>query len=69
MIVEIFFGWWLIPTALTIAAFVRARALNERENPNGNYGTYGVGAFYALIVYGGALIFSLVAWLVWSLLT
>lgn len=69
MTLEISLGWWLLPTGITTIAFVYAAIRNEQENPNGDYGTYGTGAIYTMFAYGGALIVSLVAWLIWSLLT
>lgn len=59
------FGWWLLPTALTIVAFLRALEL-DRGNVAGR-GDYGFSAFASAVYYGIALIVSLVAWLVWAL--
>lgn len=69
MTIEIQFGWWLIPAAITIAAMFYAAIRNAQENPHGNYGTYGVGAIFTLLAYGSAVIVSLIAWLIWSLAT
>lgn len=69
MTLEITLGWWLVPAAITVLAFAYAAIRDAQENPNGNYGTYGSGAIYTAFVFGGALIVSLIAWLVWSLLT
>lgn len=67
MSVTLYLGWWLAPLAVTVAAFVAAK-FYTRDNPySGGYANAGAAAI-DLIVFGLALIVSLVAWLVWALL-
>ena len=54
-------GWWLLPAALTLAAFGFAFA-TSRPSSSPGYGDGIVGVF----VYGAALIASLIAWLIWA---
>lgn len=59
-------GWWLAPLTITIAAFVCARI----ATPPSHAGYYGYGnAIAGLFTYGAALIVSLIAWLIWAVLT
>lgn len=60
------FGWWLLPLAVTIAAFSLAAFMNRDEGSHGDYAAIG-NAFVALIIYGAAMIASLLAWLIWAL--
>lgn len=56
-------GWWLLPLAVTVVAFVWAcRTGNESG------GSYGAGHIYNLMIYLIAAFSSVVAWLIWSLL-
>jgi len=64
MDVTISFGWWLAPLAVTILAFGYA----IWDGPSSARPSY-ADAVIALIEYGAALIVSLIAWLVWALLT
>ncbi len=57
-------GWWLLPLAVTIAAFGYA-AVVTRPSSSPGYGDGIVGAFF----YGFALIMSLGAWFIWSVLS
>lgn len=59
-------GWWLIPLAISILAFLWAVVATPRSNP----GYYGYGSAIAgLFTYVPALIVSLIAWLIWAVLT
>lgn len=64
MEITIGFGWWVLPALVTLISFGMAAYADRDNSP----GTYGVGAFCTLIVYSGALIASLIAWLVYALL-
>lgn len=63
----IVFGWWLAPLLVTIAAFIWAARIQD-TSPAGDYGRIGQGIGNA-VVCGVALIVSLVAWLIWAVLT
>lgn len=56
-------GYWGIPALLTVAAFLWAHAVTP--TPSSGYGADLTG----LVTFGAALIFSLLAWLVWAVLT
>lgn len=66
MTVTITFGYWLIPTFITVLAFVTAWWYSR---PTPRYSRDYVGALIDLIFYGAATIVSLIAWLVWAVLT
>lgn len=51
-------GWWLIPAAITAAAFGKAALYVAKREPRGDY-DFGLDI---LLVWGAALIVSLVAW-------
>lgn len=56
-------GWWLLPMAITCAAFIASWAATE---PNQRGMMAGLDGLF----FGGlALIVSLIAWLVWAVLT
>jgi hypothetical protein len=63
MTIHIVASWWLIPMAVTIAAFVWALWTSSYDR--GGYAEGLVTAFSLLV----ASIVSLVAWLIWALLT
>ncbi|CUA89810.1 hypothetical protein Ga0061061_1106 [Chelatococcus sambhunathii] len=63
MTITINAGWWLLPSAVTMALFIWA-AIAAREDG----GTYGAGHVYNLLIYLVAAFGSVVAWLIWSLL-
>lgn len=67
MNVTISLGSWLIPTAFMIIAFGVAYAKHDRRVAS-DYGAAGL-ALWNAGIYGLALIASLIAWLVWALLT
>ena len=52
-------GYWIIPLVVTAAAFIIASRNDPRD-------TYGVGGAVNVAL---ALIVSLVAWLIWAVLT
>ena len=54
-------GYWGIPALLTVVAFLWAEAVTP--TPRNGYDYTG------LVTFGAALIFSLLAWLVWAVLT
>ena len=54
-------GYWGIPALLTVAAFLWSEAVTPK--PRSGYD------FTGLVTFGAALIFSLLAWLVWAVLT
>lgn len=60
-------GWWLLPLAITIAAFAWSTVKQDRSYA-GDYGRIGQGISNA-ILYGLALIVALAAWLIWAVLT
>lgn len=68
MTLTIGFGWWLVPTAVTIIAFVYAGFMCRDEGYHGDYAAIG-NAMVGLVVYGAAIIVSLLAWLIWAVLT
>ncbi|WP_320194975.1 hypothetical protein RMR10_011975 [Agrobacterium rosae] len=59
-------GWWIAPTAITIAAFAIAAYMGRDEGGHGDYAAIG-NAFVGLVVYGAALVLSLIAWLIWAI--
>lgn len=59
-------GWWIAPTAVTIIAFIIAGFMCRDEGSHGDYAAIG-NAFVALVIYGAALIVSLIAWLIWAI--
>jgi len=64
MTIEVTAGWWLLPLAVTIVAAIWAMKVDTDEA-----GAYGGGALHNLMVYMAAAIVTLVAWLVWAVLT
>lgn len=63
MSVTISIGWWLLPLAATIMAFGWVHWIDRRSGPS--YGA-DIGGF---ILVSLATIISLIAWLVWAVLT
>jgi hypothetical protein len=57
-------GWWLVPLVATAVACACAY---WQSRPNGRP-TLGDG-IVSLIMWGGAVILSLLAWLIWAVLT
>lgn len=64
MSVTIEFGWWVLPAVVTLMAF----GLAAYSSRNLGKDQYGVGAYISLGFYLVASVFSLLAWLAWSLL-
>jgi hypothetical protein len=65
MAITLTLGWWVLPLAVTIGAFAWA-SWGSRESGSG--GGYGVDPTPVLVL-GLVLIVSLVAWLIWAVLT
>lgn len=61
-------GWWIAPALVTVLALGWALFMSRDEGSHGDYASIG-NAFVALVIYGAALIVSLIAWLVWAVLT
>jgi hypothetical protein len=55
-------GWWAVPLAFTVLALVTALALGDDSGDLGS----GIAAMLRL---GLAVIVSLIAWLIWAVLT
>lgn len=67
MTVTISTGWWLLPAAITVVAFIVAYVADaDNRRPAGDYAAIGA-AMASLFHYGAATIVSLIAWLIWSL--
>jgi hypothetical protein len=65
MTFSITLGWWLVPVIVTVGAFVAYAWWESVQKPSGgDYGRIG-DAVGGLIVFGGALILALVAWLIY----
>lgn len=58
-------GWWIVPAAITVAALLWAAWMRE---PYSDGGSYGFSGLVNLLWYLIALVPSLAAWLIWSLL-
>lgn len=68
MMMMITLGWWIIPLAITAAALAWALPMRSSEKGDGSmFGTihYAVAASFRTLI---AMIISLGAWLIWSLL-
>lgn len=65
MTVEISFGWWIAPVAVTALAFLWAYLKQDRST-GGDYAEAGRIVFN-IALYLIATIPALIAWLVWSL--
>ena len=75
MSIEIQLGWWMLPLAITIVAYTIASVWsshNARSSSSGN-DYFGTGALFDGIVWllclSSATIISLIAWLIWAVLT
>tara|TARA_Y100001933_G_C18936421_1_gene537598 strand:- start:202 stop:408 length:207 start_codon:yes stop_codon:yes gene_type:complete len=62
------FGWWLLPLAITLAAFGRLWVWSAQQPPSSGYGAIGTVMAHAFL-FAIALIVSLVAWLVYAIFT
>jgi hypothetical protein len=58
-------GSWIVPLLVTIAAAAWAVWVTKDNEP----GAYGAGAILDLFAWAGALILSLIAWLIWAIVT
>ena len=67
MTATITIGTWIIPTVLTIIAFLTAYLNREPSTGGGMY--FDFSGLADMFFYGLATIFSLIVWLIWSLLT
>lgn len=63
--IEFLGDWWLIPAAITIIAFVFA--MTKFVETSGN--DYGLGGMVNLLFLSMAAVASLLAWLIWAVLT
>lgn len=64
MTITLGFGWWLLPTAITLASFVTVGFMS-RDLGNDRFGA---GAVVAFLFYLIAAVVSLLAWLIWAVL-
>jgi hypothetical protein len=60
-------GWWVLPLAVTLGAFIAWWRWEAGQPAPSGYGAIGAG-LASLIMGAGVVIVSLVAWLVWALL-
>ncbi|WP_343518113.1 hypothetical protein [Sphingomonas sp.] len=58
--------WWLAPAIVAVAAFAWAAWADRDNRPRGDYSFSGIASAF---VYGIALIVSLIAWLIWAVLS
>lgn len=69
MTVTLTLGWWIVPLAITVGSLAWAIPMRQSERPDGSMFS-GLGyAIGGTLRVAGAIIVSLVAWLVWSLVT
>ena len=69
MTITIGLGWWLAPLSVTIAAFALAWYLTDRPSRASGHCRDLVGALFAVLLFGSAVIVALLAWLIWAVLT
>ncbi|MEZ0212403.1 MAG: hypothetical protein ACAH27_05565 [Xanthobacteraceae bacterium] len=63
-------GWWALPAIFTILALACTRMFGPRMSPaNGGMFPDIGGALAELACYAFAIIGSLIAWLIWAVLT
>lgn len=66
----VFLGWWLAPAIFTVAIFLAWRLFGVRMQPSqGSMFPDAVGALMEMGGYLVALLLSVIAWLVWALLS
>jgi hypothetical protein len=65
MTIELSFGWWLLPLAITIAAYGWHRWVNKDVQYGGDYNFSALGT---ILTFALAACVSLTAWLVWAVL-
>ncbi len=66
MEITITFGWWLAPLAVTIVACLAAWILDRKPD---HYRASIGDAIASMFVWVPAVFVSLIAWLIWALLT
>jgi len=64
MSITLTIGSWIIPTLLSVFSLVLAVLFSKGESQ----GSYGINIM-PLLYIGASIIFSLVIWLIWALLT
>lgn len=64
MTIQVTAGWWLLPLAITVIAFVWAMRTSTDD-----LRTFGSGALFNLVVWLSAIVPCLLAWLIWAVLT
>lgn len=63
-------GWWLAPATFTVAMLLAWRLFGARMQPSrGNMFPDAGGALLELCGYLVALLLSVIAWLIWAVLT
>lgn len=67
MNITIEISWWIIPAVATVTAFAWAWFEWNKQEPAGTMDI--VGPVIFLLYFGLATIVSLIAWLVWALLS
>ena len=68
MTITIGLGWWLAPLGVTIVAFSWAWFLDRPGKSSTAVGNI-VDALQSMFMFGAAIIVSLLAWLIWAVLT
>lgn len=68
MTLSVTLGWWLAPSLVTAASFAAAWWKCVRA-PDSGGGYFPMGAMMAVFLFPLAAIASLVAWLIWALVT
>ena len=68
MTITIGLGWWLAPLGVTIVAVFLAWVLDRPSGPSTAVGSI-VDALQSAVLFGAAIIVSLLAWLIWVVLT
>ena len=66
MVVEFVFGYWLVPTFITLVAFAAAFIFSNGKTDD--WSSAMAGGLVALVNYGLAIIVSLVAWLIYYII-
>lgn len=69
MTFTISFGWWLLPLAVTIIAFSICWWVEGYDRRRGYYSRSPMEGIVSLVVWSPGIIVSLIAWLIWALLT
>lgn len=76
MLISITLGWWLLPAFITLASFgwvlnrdIKSRIQAYQMFQNNTIGDVAVWLAVYGTMYAAATILSLVAWLIWALLT